>query len=184
MGTDEIHTHAPAAVPDTTAVVFRRPTRSDAASLHELVASSPPLDVNSPYAYLLVGLHFGATSVVAERGGAIVGFASAYLKPDDPRVVFVWQVAVERSARGLGLGRSLVREVLARPACADVTALETTITPSNAASWRLFDAIAREHGTRCEARDVFGSMEVGDGNHEEERLVRLTVAAGAQYGGT
>jgi hypothetical protein len=64
------------------AVRLRRPRPRDAAAIWSLVRASKALDVNSPYAYLLVCSHFAATSVVAERGDSIVGLVAAYARPD------------------------------------------------------------------------------------------------------
>jgi L-2,4-diaminobutyric acid acetyltransferase len=166
-----------------TSVIFRRPTRLDASRMHALVRASPPLDENSTYAYLLVCTHFSDTSVVAELDDRLLGFVSAYLEPAAPGVVFIWQVAVAPSARGLGVGRRLLREVLARPSCAHARFLETTITPSNDASWRLFRALARELGTRCESVATFSGAEVGGEAHEDEQLLRIGPLAGDRQGG-
>lgn len=35
-------------------IVLRPPERKDGAALHDLIASCPPLDLNSRYAYLLL----------------------------------------------------------------------------------------------------------------------------------
>ena len=50
--------------PDT-APRLRPPTPADGAALHALIRNSPPLDLNSCYAYLLHGLHFADTCVLA-----------------------------------------------------------------------------------------------------------------------
>jgi L-2,4-diaminobutyric acid acetyltransferase len=167
-----------------TSVIYRRPTRLDAVRMRALVRASPPLDVNSTYAYLLVCTHFSDTSVVAERDDQLLGFVSAYLEPADPGVVFIWQVAVAPPARGLGVGRRLLREVLARPMCAATRFLEATTTPSNDASWRLFRALAREHDTRCEIVATFGGAELGGGDHQDEQLLRIGPLAADRQGGT
>jgi L-2,4-diaminobutyric acid acetyltransferase len=179
-------THPGVAVEAARHVAFalRPPAAEDAPRVHELVADSPPLDLNSTYAYLLIGLHFADTSVVAEREEQIAGFVSAYLKPSAPDVLFVWQVAVAASARGLGLGRHMLRHVLARPACAGVRAIETTITPSNNASWRLFTAFARDLRANVSPVGVFTSRDVGGTDHEEERLIRIGPVSSVQHGGT
>jgi L-2,4-diaminobutyric acid acetyltransferase len=169
---------------DTTmTVTYRRPTRLDAARVHALVRASPPLDVNSAYAYLLVCTHFSETSVVAEQNDRLLGFVSAYLEPANPGVVFIWQVAVAPRARGLGVGRRLLREVLARPSCAHARFLETTITPSNDASWRLFRALAREYDARCEPVATFSGAEVGGDDHEDEQLLRIGPLTAPPQGG-
>jgi diaminobutyrate acetyltransferase len=104
--------------------------------------------------------------------GKLVGFISGYLPPKAPDVLFIWQVAVAAEARGRGLGKSMLRELLARDACAGVQALETTITPSNQASFGLFKAMARECGAETRTETLFTEEQLGSG-HEEEVLVRI-----------
>lgn len=168
---------------ETTQVIYRSPLREDAGPMQALVKASPPLDVNSTYAYLLICTHFPDTSVVATDGDRLLGFVSAYLEPSNPGVVFIWQVAVASSARGLGVAKRMLHEVLARPSCARVRYLETTITPSNDASWRLFRALARDWQARCLPVATFSGTELGGDDHEDEQLLRIGPLAGQLQGG-
>ncbi len=170
--------------PRANEIVCRRPTRADASAVHALVRSSPPLDVNSTYAYLLLCTHFAATSAVAECDGAIVGFVSGYLEPEAPDTLFIWQVAVAPTARGRGVGRRLLDEVIARPACAGVRYLETTIGPDNDASWRLFRGFARAHAAACESRTAFSGADFGAETHDDEQLLRIGPLGATRQGGT
>jgi L-2,4-diaminobutyric acid acetyltransferase len=140
-----------------------------------LAADSETLDVNSPYAYLLVGTDFASTSVVAEEpnGGGLLGFASAYRLPDAPEVVFVWQIAVSAARRGAGLGRALLSAVVARPGCRGARWLEATITPSNHRSDRLFRSFARSVGARCEPAGTYAADLFPGGEHEPEVRYRI-----------
>lgn len=153
----------------------------DAAAIHALIDECKPLDLNSVYCYMLLTAHFSPWCVVAELEGRIVGFLSSYLKPQDPSTLFVWQVAVSPAARSLGVGRGLLEAALAQPAASAVTGLETTITPSNAASWALFRSFARRHGADCSDETMFSEKDFGPGEHEEERLLRISpLGAGVQ----
>jgi len=137
-----------------------------------LVGASGVLDVNSPYAYLLVCSHFAATSVVAEREGALAGFVAAYACPERRDTVFVWQVGVAASARGCGLAtRMLDRVVRCDPR---FRYLEATITDSNHASWALFRGFARRRGAACREAEGFAATLFPPGlAHEAEVLVRI-----------
>ena len=149
-----------------------------------LVRESPPLDVNSAYAYQLVCTHFADTSVVAEDDGRLVGMVSAYLVPVRHDTVFVWQVAVAAAARGHGLAGRMLHELVARPACAHVRFLETTITPSNAPSWQLFRSLARKYRADLHTVDTFRGVEVGGADHEDEQLLRIGPLAIPTQGGS
>ncbi len=166
------------AAPSTTAVEFRRPRREDGAAVHSLIAACPPLDLNSPYAYLLLCTHFAGTSAVALHDGRVAGFVGGYLKPEDPSVLFIWQVATDPAVRGRGVGAGLLEAVLARPACRQVRYLEATITPSNEGSWTLFRAFARTHGAPCQEAPAFGAADFGGSAHEPEHLLRIGPFAG------
>jgi len=152
---------------------YRRPRQADAASVHALIEECKPLDLNSPYAYLLLCTHFSDTSAVAEVNGMPRGFVAGYLKPSEPSVLFVWQIAVGRDVRGHGIGAALLQDVLSRPACGDVRYLEATITPSNQTSWALFRSVARARGARCHEAPLFRAEDFGGGDHEEEQLLRI-----------
>lgn len=138
-----------------------------------LIAASPPLDVNSAYCNLLQCTDFAGTCVLAEREGRPVGWVSAYRPPATPECLFIWQVAVAAEARGEGLAGKMLDALLARPAAAGATALTTTITPDNAASWALFEAFARRHGARLERAPRFERDAHFAGAHETEWQARI-----------
>jgi L-2,4-diaminobutyric acid acetyltransferase len=156
-------------------LVLRPPTIDDAAAVWRLARDSGSLDLNSPYAYLLVCSDFATTSVVAEDTDGLVGFVACYRPPTDRACAFVWQVAVADRARGAGLGRRLLTAMLAQPGNADVRCLTATVTPDNEPSLRLFRGFADALGVRCAERerfpvDVF-PQEVGA--HEPELELRI-----------
>ncbi|WP_366935614.1 GNAT family N-acetyltransferase, partial [uncultured Microbulbifer sp.] len=94
--------------------------------------------------------------------------------------LFIWQVAVAEQGRGLGLAGRMLREILARPACAEVRYLETTITPDNAASWALFRSLARKLDANCVDTVMFDRERHFKGRHDSEMLLRIgPFAAGA-----
>ncbi len=153
--------------------VLRAPQVADGAAVHRLIAACPPLDVNSSYAYLLLCIHFAATSVVAETTDErIVGFLSGYRIPDRPDTLFVWQVAVHADARGQGLAGRMLADVLARPAPPPVAWLETTVSPDNAPSRALFAKLARQRGAELTVSDFFRPEDFPDA-HAAEELLRI-----------
>jgi L-2,4-diaminobutyric acid acetyltransferase len=145
----------------------------DGAAIHALVAASKPLDVNSVYAYLLLCEHFADTCVRAARAGRTVGFVSAYRPPQRPEVVFVWQVAVAGEMRGRGLARAMLEELLARAAVRGCRYLETTVSPSNEPSRRLFHSLARALEAPVDEQVLFHEEDFGDERHERETLIRI-----------
>lgn len=156
-----------------TPIILRQPTGNDGAALHRLVAACPPLDPNSLYCNLLQCTHFASTGIAAERAGELVGFISGYIPPAQPDTLFVWQVAVAASTRGEGLAKRMLRELLQRPATAGVRYLETTITPGNAASWALFESLARDLQAPAERQLHFERARHFGGAHDDELLMRI-----------
>jgi L-2,4-diaminobutyric acid acetyltransferase len=153
--------------------VLRKPEVPDGSKISGLVGACKPLDRNSVYSYLLLCHHFAETCVVAEDEGEIVGFLSGYRPPDREEVFFVWQVAVDPHTRGRGLGKLLLKEALKRPAARRSSFLETTITPSNEPSRRLFTSLARDLKARCTVVSCFSGEDFGEENHEPEHLFRI-----------
>ncbi|WP_410655704.1 diaminobutyrate acetyltransferase [Amycolatopsis sp. lyj-112] len=152
--------------------LIESPTKSDGAALWRIARDSQKLDLNSSYAYLLLSHDFADTSVVAKVDGTAVGFVLGYRKHD---VGFVWQVAVDASQRGKGLAGALLDELFQRLVAQGVRYLETTITPDNEASIRLFASFAKRWDATLERRDLFSAADfpAEDGTHEQEDLYRI-----------
>lgn len=152
---------------------MRQAVSEDGLAVHQLVASSPPLDTNSLYCNLLQTSHFGDTALAAEADGELVGFVSGYIKPNAPDTYFLWQVVVGEAARGQGLAKRMIQKLLNQPALAGVSFLETTITPDNEPSQRLFKALAREWEAGLEVGVLFDKERHFGGRHETEELYRI-----------
>ena len=161
-------------------ILLRHPQSTDGYAVNGLIDRCKPLDTNSTYCNLLQCLHFADTCLLAERqeDGALLGFISAYRKPAEPNTLFVWQVAIDKRARGEGLARTLLTNLLASEACAGVSHLETTITADNAASWALFESLARRQGTDSGVRhQLFDQQRHFNGDSPSEILFRIPLGA-------
>jgi L-2,4-diaminobutyric acid acetyltransferase len=157
--------------------VLRPPTPNDGASVFRLIGRCPPLDTNSMYCNLLQCTHFAGTSVTAlqtiDTHEEMVGFISAYLKPEREDTLFVWQVAVDERVRGTGLAGSMLKHILDRPQCRHVRYLETTITESNQASWGVFNSLAKKLETTLDKSVMFDRDKHLGGAHDTEFLARI-----------
>jgi L-2,4-diaminobutyric acid acetyltransferase len=138
-----------------------------------LVRDSGVLDLNSPYAYLLLCSDFAQTSVVAEAAGQLVGFVGGYRPPPRPDSIFVWQIVTAREAQRHGLASQLLEALLSQRACAGVRFLEATVTPSNRPSRAFFERFARRLGVPFEEQNAFASELFPGADHEEEIRVRI-----------
>ncbi len=153
---------------------LRKPNASDGAEIWKLVKSCKPLDENSMYANLIQADHFRDTCVLAELGGEVVGWISGHMIPADEEL-FVWQVAVSPKARGLGLGKLMLLELIERDACDGADHLKTTITKDNAASWALFRSFARSIGGKLSEAPHFHSDAHFAGHHDTEYMVTISL---------
>jgi len=124
-------------------IEFRKPVAKDGPAITGLIAACPPLDLNSAYCNLLQCTDFADSCIVAESGGAVVGWVSGYRPPSAPENFFVWQVAVSSAARGQRLAGRMIEALLERPQQAGITHITTTVTDDNHASWALFEGLAR-----------------------------------------
>lgn len=160
--------------PRTRVPRLRKPLATDGADIWALVRSCKPLDENSMYANLIQADHFRDTCVVAELDGEIVGWLSGHMIPDREEL-FVWQVAVGEKARGLGLGKKMLLELVERDASEGAARLKTTITEDNAASWGLFKSFARAIGGELSDEPHFERDVHFDGKHDTEHMVTITL---------
>lgn len=152
---------------------FRPAVVEDGAEMWRVARDSGGLELNTTYAYLLLASHFADTSVVAETEGKVVGFVGAYRPPRKPDVIFVWQIGVDGEMRGRSVGKRLLHHLVGLPACKDVRMMETTVTPSNTASQRLFKGFARERGAQVEVGTGYPAELFKYEDHEAEDLFRI-----------
>lgn len=138
----------------------------------QFVADHGGLERNTAYAYLVLADDFADTCVVAEEGGTLAGFVLGYRPPPRPDTLFVWQVGVAPSHRGQGLARRMILDLLERHA-PQVTYLESTVTPSNTASRRLFRSIAEARGTTCHESAYLTEQHFPEAGHEAEDKFRI-----------
>jgi L-2,4-diaminobutyric acid acetyltransferase len=152
---------------------FREPAVEDGAAMWQVAKATGGLDMNSSYAYLMVGAYFADTSVVADDDGQIVGFISGFTVQARPDTLFVWQVGVHPDHHGRGIATRMLKALLDRPSASGKRYIETTVTPSNEASLALFNGIARRLETECKQSGEIGRDLFPGDDHEEELVFRI-----------
>lgn len=170
---------------------FKKPEKKDGAFLHYLVSECPPLDLNSMYAYFLVSTHFSETSIIVFKKGAQektpVGMISAYVLPENPTVLFIWQVAVLKDYRKKDIAKTMFKELLKRPGLGFIKYVHTTIAPENRPSRRLFRYVADYLETKfvtqkfLKKEDFLSLPNMSNGGHsrknkpahDEEELIKI-----------
>ncbi|MFT6510859.1 MAG: L-2,4-diaminobutyric acid acetyltransferase [Parvibaculaceae bacterium] len=154
-------------------VVFRPPKSNEGLQVHDLIHAGGGLDANSLYCNVLMAHHFAATSAVAVSRDDIVGFVTAYRPPDRDDTLFVWQVGVDGAWRGKAIARRLLLSILDRGSCQSVQYLTATITPTNEASWALFESAAQALNTSLSKAPLFDSEMHFGGRHESETEIKI-----------
>lgn len=154
-------------------IFFRNPQKEDGSEVWKLVKDTNILDLNSAYTYLLLCDVFPDTCVVAVKGERIIGFVSAFQSPQSADTLFVWQIAVDESMRGQGLGKRLLQQLLEQKSCENIHYLKTTISPSNYASQSLFKSLARDLHCACHVSDYFSEDLFPEAGHEAEELYQI-----------
>ncbi|WP_147802591.1 diaminobutyrate acetyltransferase [Alkalicoccus halolimnae] len=143
-----------AATPVLESFTLEQPSKEDGQGMWNLAKKSS-LDLNSAYKYIMMAEYFSETCVVAKERGEVVGFITGFIQPEHPDVVFVWQVGVDSSQRGKGVGYKMLEELVNRDVTKDVKYLEATITKDNTASQSLFKKLSKEYETSFEVRETF-----------------------------
>jgi len=154
-------------------VHLRSPLPEDGVAVNRLVERCSPLDPNSLYCNLLQCSHFSRTSIAAILNGELVGFISGYCLPEKANTLFIWQVAVDESARGIGLAGKMIASLLERESCKAVDFIETTITEENQASWCLFEGVARRLNAKLKRSILFDKTAHLNNEHASEVLVKI-----------
>ena len=152
---------------------YRHPLFEEGLAIYQLIKSCPPLDTNSIYYYYILCRDFSETCVVAEQNHQIMGFLSAYRKPQESDCLFVWQVAVSNEARGQHSATNMLDWLIARTTCENIRTVETTISPTNDASQNLFKRFANKHQAKYQTTPFLNISQFGNKTHEEEILFRI-----------
>ena len=162
---------------------IRSPTTNHAAQIWRLVQDSGLLDVNSAYLYLLLCRDFCDTCLVACRGESVVGFVSGYRLPRKPTVLFIWQIGVAPEAKRQGIASRLLRELVQQCGRSSLSAIEATVSPSNIASRRLFESLARTLAVPMVdvPEDGFSAADFPSGDHEPEPRIRIDLNENASW---
>ena len=154
-------------------ILIRHTNLVDGQNIWRLVKETGVLDPNSVYCYLLLCEHFNKTCLVAEKDGKLIGFVTAYILPNDNNTLFIWQIGTATEARGRGIAKKLILELLSSKECKNINTLRATISPSNTASMALFKAIGRQLKTHIDEREYFSAALFPDMQHEKENLVTV-----------
>ncbi len=122
---------------------------------------------------MLICTHFSATSIVCEVQEELIGAVTGYINPNEPKRLFIWQVAVDARMRGRGVAQEMISALLASPQLQTVAYIETTISPSNDASQKLFERMSKTLHSTISKKPYFDQKLFGAEAHEDEYLYTI-----------
>ena len=157
---------------DKNKIFILQPENKHAKLIYQLVKESKVLDVNSEYLYLLQTTHFKKSCAIAVLNKEVVGFASGYLLPENPNILFIWQVAVSEKLRGQDLAKKMILSILKREENRKINYIRTTVSPSNNSSLRVFEKIARKLSSNLKSKLFFEKSDFIN-QHEDEVLYEI-----------
>jgi len=153
-------------------ILIRSPKKEDGKKIYKLVEESKVLDLNSEYLYLLQTTHFENTCSVAIHNDEVIGFVSGYILPQRDDTLFIWQVAVDGRFRGNDLAKKLLMNIIKRKENLNLQYINTTVSPSNSSSIRVFEKLTKELKTKIVNKSFFEKEDFTDA-HEEEVLYEI-----------
>jgi L-2,4-diaminobutyric acid acetyltransferase len=150
-------------------IIFRPPTSSDAAAMHNLARDSQILSVNSIYSYALMARYFHKTCLVAEYQGNVCGYITGFSPPEQPKTLFVWQIGIAKPMQKQGLGKEMLITLVKAK---QPVFLEATIDPENQASINLFKSVAKYFAADHTyfTTPFFDTNDLHDGEHVEHLM--------------
>ena len=104
----------------------------------------------------------GGVTLVAESGGAVVGFLSfafeedpgTFVRPEHRRHALIWDISVDEGARGQGVGRALLEAAEAHTKAAGIGEIRLYVLESNARARRIYDAAGYRTYERLMAKRI------------------------------
>ncbi len=154
-------------------IILRHPELSDGPAIFDLVKTIPEIDTNSQKYYYLMCNDFGKSSLIAERGGELLGFVIGYITPEDEKCLLISQIVVAENARNKGMAGALLAN-LAQDWSGIITSIKTMITPSNKNAQALFNGFAEKMGHTVATSDFLKAKQFAD-KHEDEVLYTITL---------
>jgi len=111
--------------------------------------------------FALRGIRRADPLLVAEDGGAVIGFLEGLVFDGAPRIGYVYFVAVDPGHRGHGHARALVGEALRCFEARQATRAFAAVPDDNDASRRLFESLGFEEVPRSALRQWYGWRGIG-----------------------
>ncbi|AZT99943.1 diaminobutyrate acetyltransferase [Brevibacterium linens] len=161
-------------VATATEVSPETPTLKDAASMWSLVRSTPEVDQNSAYYYMIWCRDFMNTTRVVRHEGEVAAFITGYIQPDAPDTLMIWQQVISPAFRGTGLGICLLRSV-AEPLIksSSIQFVEATVSAVPSPPARTLEKLGALYGAPVASTELFSSSMFPDSDHGPEILVRV-----------
>lgn len=150
------------------------PVDEDAVSMWSLVKSTPEIDHNSAYCYMIWCRDFGSTTRVIRSAGEVVAFITGYVRPEAPNTLMIWQQVISPTYRGTGLGIKLLHAV-ADPLIesANIRFVEATVSAVPSPPARTLEKLGASYCAPATSTELYSSNMFPEPGHAPEILVRV-----------
>lgn len=138
------------------------------------IAEETPVDLNSSYSYLMMAEFFSKTCLVCENDQKeVIGFCTGNIVVDPdvmfPDTLFIWQIAVLKDYRGMGLSKQMLTQLVQE---IKTPYLRCTITRENKNSIGSFRSLAKHYETEFKTSEGFTEDDFPD-DKAAEMLVTI-----------
>lgn len=120
-------------------IIIRKAKEEEFLNVYEFVSRCNLLENYAEHFYKIMLRYFGNSCFIADYNGDIVGFVLGFVSQIYDKTYFLWQVGVDESMRGEGIGKMLLETVEKEMRKLGCNRIELTIYPKNIPSKRLFE---------------------------------------------
>ncbi len=143
---------------------IRKATQDDFLKVHQLTAVCLPMENYPEHVYKIILRYFGDYCFIAEEKRKIVGFVMGIVPQSFLGTYFLWQIGVDPSYQGQGIGGELIKKVEKELRKQGFIRIEVTIDPVNIPSQKLFEKMGYQNISERigETIEVQGNIAVQD----------------------
>lgn len=128
--------------------MIRTIRNDDLDSIMELISRCQPYVIpHHKYQYWMISKYHSKTSFVYLEDGKVLGFLGC-IQSIEMNSVFIWQICVDKSCRGMGIAARLLKDLVEMMKENDINRIDLTISKENEVSKKLFESFADSISSR------------------------------------
>lgn len=132
----------------------RQVAENEFMKIYKFVEKCKPLEHYPAHLYKIMFRYFGSTCFIAELKNKVLGFVIGFISQQHEKTYFLWQIGVDPSKQGKGVGSIILEMVEAEVKKLGCQRIELTIDPENKPSQNLFDRMGYRNVSGREGEQV------------------------------